>query len=156
MEDSAAVIGLLIALAATAAGQWWQRPEFDGIGSLAIGGLLAVTALLLARETKGLLIGEPADAHVVELILETARREPGVVSANGVLTTHVAPDQIIASVSLEFDDGLRAPEIEAAVTSIEDAVRARAPAIVLLFVKPQTAGGYDRARRRYFGVAAES
>lgn len=155
LEDSAAVIGLLLALAATAAGQWLQRPEFDGIGSLAIGVLLAATALLLARETKGLLIGEPADARVVEIILEAARREPGVVSANGVLTTHVAPDEIIASVSLEFDDDLRSPAIEKAVASIEEGVRAGAPAVVLLFVKPQTAGGFARAHRRYFGVEAE-
>jgi cation diffusion facilitator family transporter len=156
MEDSAAVLGLLMALAATAAGQWFARPELDGIGSLAIGLLLAATALLLARETKGLLIGEPADAAVVDLILDVARRQPGVVSANGVLTTHVAPDQIVASVSLEFDDALRAPDIERAVAAIEEMVRAGAPAVVLLFVKPQTAGGYERARRRYFGLTAEA
>ncbi|WP_188517910.1 cation diffusion facilitator family transporter [Alsobacter metallidurans] len=152
LEDSAAMLGLVIALAATFAADRVGAPELDGVGSLAIGGLLAATALLLARETKGLLIGEAADPQTSELILRIAREQPGVVNANGVLTTHLAPDQITASLSVEFDDDLRTPDIERAVDSIEKRVRAENPAITTLFVKPQTAGSFARARRVRFGL----
>ncbi|WP_406857886.1 cation diffusion facilitator family transporter [Alsobacter sp. KACC 23698] len=152
LEDTAAVIGLGIALLATYAAHELGRPEFDAIGSLAIGGLLGVTALILARETKGLLIGEPADRAISDLILRVARDQRGVASANGVITTHLAPDQITASISIEFDDDLRTPDIERVVDAIEKQVRGAAPAVTMLFVKPQTARGYATARARRFGV----
>jgi cation diffusion facilitator family transporter len=155
LEDTAAVIGLAFAMLATYAAHELGRPEFDGIGSLAIGVLLGVTALILARETKGLLIGEPADLAVSDMILRVARSQDGVASANGVITTHLAPDQITALISIEFDDELRTPEIERVVAAIEQQVRAAAPAITLLFVKPQTARGYASARARRFGIEEE-
>ncbi|MCP8937450.1 cation diffusion facilitator family transporter [Alsobacter sp. SYSU M60028] len=150
LEDSAAVIGLLIALASTAVSQLLEKPEIDAYGSLAISVLLAAVAALLARETKGLLIGEPADRTTTDLILRIANEEPGVVAANGVLTTHLGPDQVTASLSIEFEDGLRTPDIERAVSSIESKVRQEAPSVVLLFVKPQTPGAFDRARAAWF------
>jgi cation diffusion facilitator family transporter len=153
MEDSAALVGLTFALAATVAAEATGRPEFDGYGSLAIGALLALTAIVLARETKALLIGEPADQPTSELILRLAREEAGVVTANGVLTTHLAPDQITALLSVEFEDGMRTPDIERAVTSMETRIRAAAPAIVLLYIKPQTAEGFARAAATHFGAA---
>ena len=155
LEDSAAIAGLLIAALATAGSQYLGRPELDGVGSLAIGALLGATALLLARETKGLLIGEPADPVINDLILRLAKEQKGVVSANGVITTHLAPDQITASLSIEFDDALRTPEIEHAVHCIEEKVRAAEPAITTLFVKPQSAGGFARARNRRYGLAEQ-
>jgi cation diffusion facilitator family transporter len=137
-EDSAALVGLCIALAGVALSQATGRPAFDGIASIAIGGVLAVSSLLLARETKGLLIGEPAHSHVRDSILAIAGADPDVRSANGVLTVQMGPDEVVAALSAEFIDPLDTTQIEACVNRIEAAIKAAHPEISTLFVKPQT------------------
>jgi len=152
-EDTAALIGIVIAAAGLYLAESLRLPVFDGIASLLIGLVLAVTAALLARESKGLLIGERADSRTAAAIEALAADEPGVVSANGLLTVQLAPDQIVAALSLEFDDGLATPQIEHAVAAIEQRVRAKHPEVTALFVKPQTAGAFERARRAALGGA---
>ncbi|MGO4571275.1 cation diffusion facilitator family transporter [Microvirga sp. 2TAF3] len=143
-EDSAALAGLAIALVGIAAAHFFDRPELDGIASLGIGAVLTVTALFLARETKGLLIGEAAHARLEKSILAIAQADPAVERANGVLTVHLAPNQVVAALSAEFSDDLRTPDIEACVTRIEAKVREAHPEITTLFIKPQSAGTYRR------------
>ncbi|WP_305804670.1 cation diffusion facilitator family transporter [Stenotrophomonas sp. YIM B06876] len=138
LEDSAALIGLLIALAGLLGAQLLQMPELDGIASIGIGAVLAVTAFLLARETKGLLLGESADPDVARSLLEIASRDPDVHSANGVLTVQMGPNQVMAALSAEFEDHRTTPQIEACIGRIEAAAHARHPELVALFVKPQT------------------
>ncbi len=108
------------------------------MASTFIGLVLAGIAVLLARESKSLLIGERAARALSEAILRIAGEESGVSRANGVLTVQLAPDQILAALGLEFADELRAPEIEDRVFDIERKVRAAHPEVVTLFVKPQT------------------
>jgi divalent metal cation (Fe/Co/Zn/Cd) transporter len=103
-----------------------------------IGVVLAISALLLARETKGLLMGETADPKLRHNVLEVAQEDPAVYSANGVLTEQMGAHQVIASLSLEFKDGLTSDEIEACVNRIEVKIKSIHPEIVALFVKPQT------------------
>ena len=137
-EDSAALLGLCIALVGVAASQALAMPELDGVASLLIGCLLAVTALLLARETKGLLMGEAAAPGMRHSMLQIAASDPGVQSANGAITSQVGPQQVVASLSLKFRDALDTSEIEACVHRIEAAIAAAHPEVVMLFVKPQT------------------
>jgi cation diffusion facilitator family transporter len=137
-EDSAALLGLLIALAGTYLSVRLKMPELDGAASILIGLVLALTAVLLARETKGLLIGESADPAIVDSIRKLAEEIDGVSQANGVLTIHLAPDQIVAAFSLEFADQLTTPMIEAKVCELEDRLRALHPFVVAVFVKPQS------------------
>ncbi|WP_207477163.1 cation diffusion facilitator family transporter [Arenibaculum pallidiluteum] len=136
-EDSAALIGLAIAFAGITAAQALDRPELDGLASIGIALVLAATATILARETKGLLIGEAADPAVQRSILAIAAEDPAVDHANGVLTVHLAPHQVVANLSVEFGDAVPASAIEAAVERIETRVKARHPEITALFVKPQ-------------------
>jgi len=150
-EDSAALIGIVIAAAGTFAADSLQMPVFDGIASILIGGVLAATSAALARESKGLLIGERADPQTAASLEALARDEPGVAAVNGVITVQLAPDQIVAALSLEFEDELRTPQIEEAVARIEERLRAQHPQIVALFVKPQTPGRYERTRRSRYG-----
>jgi len=138
-EDSVALLGILIAAAATFLAVALGRPEFDGIGSIAIGLMLGATSLFLARESKSLLIGEPAYPSIRESILSLANAQPSCQKANGLITVQMGPDQVIAMLSLEFADTMRAPQIEEAVVSLEKRVREANPEIVALFVKPQTA-----------------
>ena len=147
-EDSAALIGLVVALAGIAASQALDRPALDGVAAIAIGALLALVAMFLARESKGLLIGEPADSKVIASVCAIARRHPAVERTNSLFTVHLAPEQIVAAISVDFVDTLSAAEVEAAVATVEDSVRAAHPEIVLLLIKPQSAAAYERARAR--------
>ncbi len=138
LEDSAALLGLLIALAGLAGAQLLDMPELDGIASIGIAAVLAVAAFLLARETKGLLIGEPAHPELGQALLQLAQRDPDIENANGVLTVQVGPNQVLATLSAAFDDNCTTPQIEACVARVEQAVRQQHPEILALFVKPQT------------------
>lgn len=137
-EDSAALIGLIIAFIGIFCAQQFNLPILDGVASVLIGVVLATSALLLARETKGLLMGETADPKLRHNILEVAQQDSAVYSANGVLTEQMGAHQVIASLSLEFKDDLTSDEIEACVNRIEVKIKSIHPEIVALFIKPQT------------------
>jgi cation diffusion facilitator family transporter len=148
LENIAALLGLLIAAAGIAAAQWLDMPRLDGVASILIGLVLAVAALLLARETKALLLGESARSQVAATIRAVADGDPAIRAANGVLTVQMGPDQVVATLSAEFEDGLATPQIEASIHRIETAVQARHPEVAALFVKPQTPEVFRRAQAR--------
>ena len=152
-EDSVALLGVLIAAGATYAAVSLGHPQADGVGSIAIGLILAGTSLFLARESKSLLIGEPAYPAVRQSILALANAQPSCLKANGLITVQVGPSQVVAMLSLEFSDELRAPQIEEVVVSLESKVRAENPEIIALFVKPQTPKTYNDQRERSWGQA---
>jgi cation diffusion facilitator family transporter len=143
-EDSAALLGLLIALIGVAGAHLLHDPRIDGIASLAIGTLLAITSLLLARETKDLLIGEPAHPSVRRDILDMAEADAAIRKANGVLTVQLGPNNIVAALSVEFEDGLATADIETCVNRVESAIRRKHPEITVLYVKPQTPEAWVR------------
>jgi cation diffusion facilitator family transporter len=138
VEDSAALVGVLIAFCGIFSAHLFDRPELDGFASIGISVVLAITAIFLARESKALLIGESAYPHVQAAVLKIAAEDPAIANANGVLTIQLAPDQVVAALSAEFEDHLTTPQIEACVNRIEARIKAAHPDITLLFVKPQT------------------
>src|SRR5664279_5150637 len=150
-EDSAALIGLSIAFAGTYFSVRLDLPVLDGVASILISILLGATAGLLARETKGLLIGEGADQPIVDSIMHIAEVMEGVTHANGVITVHLAPRQIIVALSLEFADELKTPDIEAKVIELERLLCRSHPEVIAVFVKPQSSSGYKDAIGRQFG-----
>ena len=139
-EDTGAILGILIALAGTVAAEVLGRPVLDGAASVAIGVLLALIATVLARETKGLLIGEPARSELVSSICAIASAQPGVERSNGLFTVHIGPRQVVAALSVDFTDTLTAGEVETIVARLEDRVRRAHPEVVSLLVKPQKSG----------------
>jgi divalent metal cation (Fe/Co/Zn/Cd) transporter len=139
---------LVIALVGIVASEALDRPVLDGVASVGIGVLLGVVAMFLAREAKGLLIGEPAAAEVVASICTIARSHPGVERSSGLFTVHLGPDQIVAAIAVDFMDTLSAAEVEGITATIEQRVRATHPQIVLLLIKPQSAAAFERARLR--------
>lgn len=147
-EDSAALVGLLIALAGIALADLLALPALDGVASLGIGLVLAATAAFLARETKALLIGEKASAALEQRVLALAAALPQVERANGVVTVHLAPDQVVVALSAEFKDGARAPDIEAAVERLEGQLAESLPQVTVLFVRPQTAAAWQAGLAR--------
>jgi cation diffusion facilitator family transporter len=137
-EDSAAILGIFAAAAGTTAAVLTKDPRWDGVASLAIAVILAAVAGLLARESKELLIGERADPALSEAIMRTASEISGVCSANSIVTVQLAPRNVIATLSLDFFDYLRAPDIERAVVELEARIRIEHPEVSALFVKPQS------------------
>jgi cation diffusion facilitator family transporter len=135
-EDSAALVGLAIAAIATALSIHFRAAWIDGAGSVCIGLVLAVIAVLLARESKDLLIGERGRPELSEAIRDAAEREPGVIGVEGILTSQLGPDQVIATVGLEFDDKLRTPDIERIIGDLESKLRKKHPELFRVFVRP--------------------
>jgi cation diffusion facilitator family transporter len=151
-EDSAALIGIVLAAFGTFFSSSLGMPEMDGVASILIGVVLGATSMLLARESKSLLIGERAHRGLAEAILRTAAAEDGVESANGIVTTQMGPDQIVAALSVDFADDLSARDVERIVDAIERKVRSEHPEVVSLFVKPQSDTVYEAAVRRRYGT----
>jgi len=154
-EDSAALIGIVIAAVGTVLAANFDMPRADGMSSILIGLVLACTSTLLARESKSLLIGEKADSQLIKSILEIANRSCGPSRANGVLTIQMAPDQIMAAMSFEFDDALSAPEIEEMIADIERRIHEAHPEVTSLFIKPQNPQQYTQTVRDRFGENVE-
>jgi cation diffusion facilitator family transporter len=154
-EDSAALTGIVIAAVGTVLAAHFDMPMADAISSILIGLVLACTSTLLARESKSLLIGEKADSRLIKSILDIANGACGSSHANGVLTIQLAPDQIMAAMSFEFDDALTAPQIEEMVVDIERRIHEAHPEVTSLFIKPQNPQQYTRHVRERFGKNAD-
>ena len=137
-EDSAALIGIVIAFAGTAAAQALAMPVLDGVASVGIAAVLGTTAAFLARESKGLLIGEGARGRTLRSIREIATAQEGVERVNDLVTVHLAPQQVVAALSLEFKDELTTPQIENAVAAIERRICQQNPEVYSIFIKPQS------------------
>jgi cation diffusion facilitator family transporter len=101
-EDSAALAGIAVAFLGVLAGDLTGEARFDGAASIVISLILACTAFLLARETKGLLIGESANREVVAEIRKLARRYPEIPRVHEILTMHMGPDFILANIAIEL------------------------------------------------------
>ncbi|UGV29088.1 cation transporter [Rhodopseudomonas boonkerdii] len=154
-EDSAALIGILIAILGIFVAIELEMPVLDGVASILIGLVLAVIAVLLAIESKSLLIGERASPALVETICAIAEREAGVVHANSALTAQLSPDQAVVALSIEFERDLRTDDIERCVASIERAVRASHPEVIALFVKPEKIVDSRAASERRFTILSK-
>src|SRR5450631_1611684 len=137
-EDSAAVLGILVAAAGTTATILTGDSRWDGIASLLIAAILAGVALLLGQESKALLLGERADPKLSDAIFRIAAGIPGVCNANSIATVQLAQNNVVAYLSLDFFDYMRAPDIERAVVELEAQIRRIHPEVSALFVKPQS------------------
>ena len=136
LEDSAAVLGIAIAALATFLSLQLHEPRLDGVGSILIGLILSGVALALARESKSLLIGEQADPALQRQIIEIARSVSAVEEVEVALAVHVAPDEVVVALALQFPDDLRAAEIGAQIKEIERQIQAEHPEVRSVFARP--------------------
>jgi cation diffusion facilitator family transporter len=136
LENGAAMAGIVAAAIGLALSQLTDDPFYDGAASIVIGVILGVTAMLLAFESKGLLIGEAADPALVDELRSLACGCRGVVGVGDILTIHSAPDAITAMLNVDFDDKISAGEVESIVRYIEDQAGERWPYVRRLFVRP--------------------
>ncbi|OOZ42343.1 cation transporter [Solemya pervernicosa gill symbiont] len=137
-EDSAAIIGLLVALIATWLGDISGNLYFDGAASVIIGLILAGAAVWLAYETKGLLIGESANQRVVDGIREITGRHTQITTINEVLTMHMGPDFILATLSVDFVDEISAANVESAIATLDNTIKQHYPEVKRLYIEAES------------------
>jgi len=140
LENGAAMAGILIAAVGLALSQVTADPRFDGVASVLIGLLLGVVAIFLAREAKGLLIGEAADPALVDGIRRATTRE-GITGVGEIMTIHNAPEQIVAAVNVDFDNRLSAGDVERIIDAIERDLQAEFPSIYRVYILPHEDAG---------------
>ncbi|USI71840.1 cation diffusion facilitator family transporter [Sphingomonas morindae] len=140
-EDSAALLGLLIAGAGIFLSHALNDARWDGIASIAIGVVLGLVAIVLARESKGLLIGERASPQLIAAIRADIARRAGVTSVGDVLTVHIGPRSVFVAANVDFDDAVPVGRIEALIAEVEADLRRDWPQIGSLYIKPVAAGG---------------
>lgn len=136
-EDSAALIGLMIAAFGVWASHHFGDPRIDGIASILIGMVLALVAILLAREAKGLIIGESADPALVQALRSVLEARPEITAVNHVRTIHTAPDAVFVAVSADFADGLSMGEGERLIEQMEQQLRAVSPQLSSVYIRPE-------------------
>ena len=136
-EDSAAMLGLLVAMAGIALSQATGILYFDGIASIIIGCILIGTSMWLAYETKGLLIGESADSNTIKGIRDIINANSLVECVNEVLTMHMGPDFILANISVDFRDTSTAVEIETVIAGIDQQIKSAHPQIKRIFIEAE-------------------
>lgn len=136
-EDTAAMLGLLVAFAGVALSQLTGLLWFDGFASIIIGLILVGTAVWLAYETKGLLIGESANRAVVEGIRSLVATQALVQHVNEVLTMHMGPDFILVNLSVDFADLARAEQIESAISEMDQAIKQQFPQVKRIFIEAE-------------------
>lgn len=139
-EDTAAILGLLVAFAGIALTQITGIPYFDGTASIIIGLILIGTAIWLAYETKSLLIGESANRPVIKGIREILESNALVEHVNEVLTMHMGPDFILANLSVDFRDHATADDIESAIAEMDQAIKKEYPQIKRIFIEAEKRG----------------
>ncbi|MGH9275887.1 MAG: cation diffusion facilitator family transporter [Acidimicrobiales bacterium] len=136
LEDLGALIGLVLALAAVGTTLATDDAIWDGIGTLSIGVLLTVIAIVLAIEMKSLLIGETADAKVEQSIRAAIEIEPAVERLIHLRTQHLGPDELLVGAKVSFIADLTVPELAGAVNRVESTVRSAVPSARIMYIEP--------------------
>lgn len=136
-EDCAAMLGLAVAFVGILLGQITGNPYFDGAASVVIGLILGGTALWLAYETKGLLIGESADKEVVQEIRRIASSYKEIQHINEILTMHMGPDFILVNLSVDFVDAISAGDVEDTISRIDQQIKEAYPRVQRVFVEAE-------------------
>ncbi|MCV6546363.1 MAG: cation diffusion facilitator family transporter [Cohaesibacter sp.] len=137
-EDSAAMLGLIVAGIGIAIAYYLDMPWVDGAASIVIGIILAGTAIVLAYETKGLLIGESASIETEDELARMVASHPAVTTVNEIRTLHRGPNDILLTLSLDFEDSMIVGKLEVVISDLERQIRERFPLIKRIFIEAQS------------------
>lgn len=149
-EDSAAVVGIVLAMVGVTLDHVTGAHVFDAAASIAIGALLAVVAFALGRDVKGLLIGEAARPNERERLAEVLERHDGVDEVVDLLTMAIGPNALLVAARLDLTDGLSSDDVEELAGQIERDMREAVPEVREVFLDPTSRDERDAER----GVAA--
>ncbi len=136
-EDSAALLGLVAAAFGVVGAHLFGFEWADGAASIVIAAILAGAAVLLARETKGLLIGEAASRDVVEGVRGIVHAAVNIININELRTMHLAPHEILLALRVDFADGMQSQDVETEISRIETQIKRAYPQITRIFIEVQ-------------------
>ena len=139
-EDAAGVSGIVVAAAGSALAIATGNATWDGIASIVIGLMLGVIAVVLARESKQLLLGEAADPELVRALRDSVEARPEVRRVTDIVTVQLGVAQVFAALSIEFPDALAIPELERLIGTITTEIRRHHPEVTRVFVRPAPRG----------------
>jgi cation diffusion facilitator family transporter len=141
LEDTGAVFGLAFALIAVLVTSITGDARFDGVGSIAIGTLLCVIGVALARDTRSLLIGEGITDEMRAQVLAVAKAAPSVLEVRQLLSLHLGPDAVLLALKVRFAPELGLQDVERAINELEERIRSALPQMKKIFVEPDSS--YD-------------
>lgn len=136
LEDSAGLIGVLIAFLGIFLAHLLQMPVLDPIASILIGLLLAAVAVLLGREPAALLTGERTNRKRISMIRDTLAGDPLVEAIGEILTMQLGPDQALLTVGIRFRRGLAMEPVECAIERMKTALHHKDSSISQIFIQP--------------------
>jgi cation diffusion facilitator family transporter len=136
LEDTGALVGLVLALAGVGMGAATDNPRWDAVGSLGIGILLVVIATVLVVEMKSLLLGESATPADVQAIRAAIEGSPNVLGLIHLRTEHLGPDELLVGAKIELDHRLTLPEVAVCIDELEVHLRDAVPKARVVYIEP--------------------
>lgn len=136
LEDTGALLGLLIALVAVGLALLTGNPAWDAIGTLAIGVLLFAIAVVMAIEMQSLLIGEAAGPRARQKIVDTFESDARILRLVHLRTQHLGPDELLVAAKLECDPALTVAGFDRLVDEVEAALRRAVPTARVIYLEP--------------------
>jgi cation diffusion facilitator family transporter len=141
LEDTAALFGIILAFLGVFLSHWFRLPVLDGLASIAIGILLSFVAVVLAIESRSLLIGERTDLPTIQSIHEIVKSDPDVKEMAYPVTAQLGPDQVLLNLEVHFSQDLCGKDLEQAITRLEQNIKKRHPKIKYIFIEARSMEG---------------
>jgi cation diffusion facilitator family transporter len=132
-EDSAALAGLAVAFLGVYLSHRLDMPALDGGASIVIGAILSLVAIVMMRESKGLLVGEGVERPTLEAIRAILARERCVQSVGRLLTLYLGPEEVLLTIEIQFDTRMSTLEIRDAIRRIKDAIQSKYARITRIY-----------------------
>jgi cation diffusion facilitator family transporter len=145
LEDTAALIGIFLAFLGILLGHTFHNPYFDPIASVCIGALLGFVAIVLARESGALLVGERTNRARIRRLDAIIRADESVNTIGELFTMQLGPDQVLLAVDVKFRPELTVRQLESIIDGIEARIRKQEPAVVRVFIEPDSLRESGRA-----------
>lgn len=143
-EDTADILGVIVAFLGVYLGHLYQDPRIDGFASIIIGVILTVTSIMLAYESKGLLIGESADAPLLDEVLEICKLDIAVDRVRRPLSMHMGPADILLALGIHFKDSLTAMEVAEAINRLEHGIKEKFPEVKRIFIEAKDIASFGK------------
>jgi len=135
LEDTVGLIGALLAFLGIFLGRLLDNPYFDPIASILVELLLAAAAILLARESGALLVGERTNRKRIRRVRQIVQSDSSVEAVGDLLTMQLGPDQVLLNIDIRFRRGFAVQELEAAIDRLEGRIRDAEPMIQRIFIE---------------------
>jgi cation diffusion facilitator family transporter len=137
-EDLADVLGLIVAFVGIFLGHYFNNPYFDGVASIIIGLILTAVSVVLATESRSLLMGESLSKTTLNTIAEICQKESAILTVKDPLSMYLSPEEVILVLPVTFKPGITLTDLQKTMRTIKGDIREKFPVIKRIFIEPQT------------------